>query len=86
MRNYFIGSKIHGQGRRPCFNLWQKSLLLFIWMNQAIARFIQKKNIRQILNFLLQNIVLDGKKLSFTLKTPFNRVLEATTSDTKLRR
>ena len=40
---------------------------------------------RQIINFLLQNCKLDGKKLSFTLKTPFNRVLEATTSDTKLR-
>jgi len=35
---------------------------------------------RQILNFLLQNIVLDGKKLSFTLKTPFNRVLQANSS------
>ena len=32
---------------------------------------------RQILNFLLQNLTLSGKKLSFTLKTPFDRVLEA---------
>ena len=29
---------------------------------------------RQLLNFLLQNLKLDGKKLSFKLKTPFNTV------------
>ena len=39
---------------------------------------------RQILNFLLQNCKLDGKKLSFELKTPFDRVFQATTSDAKL--
>jgi len=32
---------------------------------------------RQLLNFLLQNPVLQGKNLVFTLKTPFDRVLEA---------
>ena len=32
---------------------------------------------RQLLNFLLQNCQLQGKKLNFELKTPFNRVLEA---------
>ncbi len=32
---------------------------------------------RQILNFLLQNTELDGKKLIFKFKTPFDRVLEA---------
>jgi len=32
---------------------------------------------RQILNFLLRNLKLDGKKLNFELKTPFDRVLEA---------
>lgn len=34
-------------------------------------------NQRQILNFLLQNLTLDGKKLNFELKTPFDTVLEA---------
>lgn len=32
---------------------------------------------RQLLNFLLQNSKLQDKKLTFELKTPFNRVLEA---------
>ncbi len=32
---------------------------------------------RAFLNFLLQNCQLQGKKLNFTLKTPFDRVLEA---------
>lgn len=41
---------------------------------------------RQILNFLLQNLTLSGKKLSFTLKTPFDRVLEANRFVTGLRR
>ena len=40
---------------------------------------------RQILNFLLQNLTLDNKKLSFTLKTPFDRVLEANRCSTMLR-
>jgi len=40
---------------------------------------------RQILNFLLQNLKLDGKKLSFELKTPFDRVLEANRCLTLLR-
>jgi len=31
----------------------------------------------QFLNFLLQNLKLQGKKLNFELKTPFNTVLEA---------
>lgn len=41
---------------------------------------------RQILNFLLQNLKLDGKKLQFELKTPFNGVLEANRCLTLLRR
>jgi len=41
---------------------------------------------RQLLNFLLQNCKLDGKKLSFELKTPFDRVLEANNCTTMLRR
>lgn len=40
---------------------------------------------RAIINFLLTNCQLDGKKLSFTLKTPFNRVLEANRYITVLR-
>jgi len=32
---------------------------------------------RQLLNFLLQNLTLDGKKLNFELKTPFDTVLQA---------
>ncbi len=32
---------------------------------------------RQLLNFLLQNLKLQDKKLNFELKTPFNTVLEA---------
>ena len=31
----------------------------------------------QLLNFLLQNLKLQGKKLSFELKTPFDAVLQA---------
>ena len=31
----------------------------------------------QFLNFLLQNLKLEGKKLNFELKTPFNTVLQA---------
>jgi len=41
---------------------------------------------RQILNFLLQNLTLEGKKLNFTLKTPFDRVLEANRCSTLLPR
>ena len=40
---------------------------------------------RQILNFLLQNLKLDGKKLNFELKTPFDRVLQANSCSTMLR-
>jgi hypothetical protein len=32
---------------------------------------------RRLLNFLLQNLILKGKKLLFTLKTPFDTVLKA---------
>ncbi len=32
---------------------------------------------RQLLNFLLQNLKLQGKKLIFELKTPFDTVLQA---------
>jgi len=40
---------------------------------------------RQLLNFLLQNLQLKGKKLMFTLKTPFDTVLEASRCSTLLR-
>ena len=32
---------------------------------------------RQLLNFLLQNLELKGRKLMFTMKTPFDTVLSA---------
>ena len=40
---------------------------------------------RQLLNFLLQNLQLQGKKLLFTLKTPFDTVLKATQYNSRLR-
>ncbi len=40
---------------------------------------------RQLLNFLLQNPTLEGKKLNFELKTPFNTVLEANKCSNLLR-
>ncbi len=40
---------------------------------------------RQLLNFLLQNLKLQGKKLSFELKTPFDTVLQANKCSTLLR-
>ena len=40
---------------------------------------------RQFLNFLLQNLTLDGKKLNFELKTPFDTVLEANKCSEMLR-
>jgi len=39
---------------------------------------------RQLLNFLLQNLKLQGKKLSFELKTPFDTVLQANRCPTLL--
>jgi hypothetical protein len=39
---------------------------------------------RQLLNFLLQNLKLQGKKLSFELKTPFNAVLQVNKCSTVL--
>jgi len=39
---------------------------------------------RQLLNFLLQNLTLDGKKLNFELKTPFDTVLKANKCSTLL--
>ena len=38
------------------------------------------------INFLFQNCQLQGKKLNFELKTPFNRVLEANSRSNLLRR
>lgn len=35
---------------------------------------------RAILNFLLQNFVVNGKKPAFDLRTPFNHILELSTS------
>jgi site-specific DNA recombinase len=40
---------------------------------------------RQLLNFLLQNPKLQGKKLQFELKTPFDRVLQANKCSNMLR-
>lgn len=40
---------------------------------------------RQLLNFLLQNLQLKGRKLVFTLKTPFDTVLKAGRFTTLLR-
>ena len=40
---------------------------------------------RQLLNFLLQNLTLKGRKLDFTLKTPFDTVLQANKCSTLLR-
>lgn len=35
--------------------------------------------------YQVQNLYLDGKKLNFQLKTPFDRVLEANSRSTMLR-
>jgi len=61
--------------------------MLLSLVKRAVAVFdgSEPETKRQILNFLLQNCKLDGKKLSFELKTPFNRVLQATTSSNLLR-
>jgi len=40
---------------------------------------------RQLLNFLLQNLTLDGKKLNFELKTPFDTVLQSSKCSNLLR-
>ena len=40
---------------------------------------------RQLLNFLLQNLKLQGKKLTFELKTPFDTVLQANKCSEMLR-
>ena len=40
---------------------------------------------RQLLNFLLQNLELRGKKLLFELKTPFDTVLQANKCSNLLR-
>jgi len=40
---------------------------------------------RQLLNFLLQNLKLQGKKLLFELKTPFDTVLQASKCSNMLR-
>lgn len=40
---------------------------------------------RQLINFLLQNLKLQGKKLLFELKRPFNTVLQANKCSTLLR-
>jgi len=40
---------------------------------------------RQLLNFLLQNLKLEGKKLVFELKTPFDTVLQVSRCSNLLR-
>jgi len=40
---------------------------------------------RQLLNFLLQNLTLEGKKLNFELKTPFDTVFQASKCSNMLR-
>ncbi len=61
--------------------------MLLSIVKRAVAVFdgSEPETKRQILNFLLQNCKLDGKKLFFELKTPFNRVLQANTSSNLLR-
>ena len=44
---------------------------------------VQEK--RQFLNFLLQNCELNGKKLEFTLRNPFDKVLVNANQPTLLR-
>lgn len=39
---------------------------------------------RQLLNYLLQNCQMDGKKLEFSLRNPFNRILEISNRPTLL--
>ncbi len=68
------------------FYMNAKTLLFILKKSCDVFKGSEPATKRQILNFLLQNITLDGKKLSFELKTPFNRVLEANTFITKLRR
>jgi len=41
---------------------------------------------RQLLNYLLQNCQMDGKKLEFSLRNPFNRILEISNRPTLLPR
>jgi len=59
-------------------NLAQKALEIF--------KSSEVSEKRQLLNFLLQNLKLQGKKLLFELKTPFNTVLKANKCSTVLRR
>mgnify|MGYP003394249006 CR=1 FL=1 len=59
------------------FNLAKQAKNLFI------SSEIEEK--RELLSFLLQKCQLDGKKLIFQLKTPFDRVLEANNCSTMLR-
>lgn len=68
-------------------NFYLNASMLLHLVKRAVSVFdgSEPATQRQILNFLLQNCKLDGKKLSFELKTPFNRVFESATSDTKLR-
>jgi len=59
-------------------NLAQKALEIF--------KSSEVSEKRQLLNFLLQNLKLQGKKLLFELKTPFNTVLQASKCSNLLRR
>ena len=58
-------------------NLAQKALEIF-----ESSEVSEKQ---QLLNFLLQNLKLQGKKLLFELKTPFDTVLQANKCSTLLR-
>ena len=49
------------------FNLAKRALDIF-----KVSEVPEK---RQLLNFLLQNAQLDGKKLVFTIRYPFNKIL-----------
>jgi hypothetical protein len=68
--NYYITAS-------TVLNLAQKALEIF--------KSSEPMEKRELLNFLLQNPQLKGRKLVFTLKTPFDRVLEANTSTAMLR-
>jgi hypothetical protein len=52
---------------------------------KAIFESSEDKEKRAFLNYLLQNPTVNGKKLDFTLASPFNLVLELATSPNWLR-
>ena len=78
MRQYTQADENYYITASAILNLAQRALEIF--RNSEV---LEK---RQLLNFLLQNPQLQGKNLVFTLKTPFDRVLEASRCCEMLRR